>query len=111
MNEIVHWDSTVSSNGDVGLDPIEHFDARGKTCVYSRGDVFPGRGTFNMTIWKDKAGRLLVRFWSRKIEADWLSYELSGIRPEVIKASSLADDRWIPQVLRKEYDNWVLSEF
>lgn len=68
-----------------------------------------------MTIWKDKIGRLLVRFWSHKSEVDWMSYELTGIKPESIPESvnpySLDNDQYIPQVLRKEYDNWIISEF
>jgi hypothetical protein len=112
MKQVVDWESEAVSNRRVRLLNIEHFDARGKHCVYGRRDIFTGRGSFNMTIWKDKTGRLLVRFWSRKIEADWLSYELIGIiLPEFTKTSSLPDDQWIPQVLRKEYDNWILSEF
>jgi len=63
-----------------------------------------------MTIWKDKNGRLLVRFWSRSMEVDWRPFELIGILPEFLKGTSL-DEKWIPQALRKEYDEWIKEEW
>lgn len=110
MKQVVGWESKGVSNRHVRLKYIEHFDARGKQRIYGRGDIFTGRGSFNMDIWKDKTGRLLVRFWSYIRDVDWLSCELAGIMPESIKAYSISDDQWIPPVLRKEYDNWILSE-
>jgi len=111
MKQIVHWASEGLSGSRIRLNMIEDFDARGMRCVYGRRDIFPRRGSFNMTIWKDKNGRLLVRFWSRKTETDWRSFEIIGIMQEFTKKSSLSDDKWIPQVLCKEYDKWILSEY
>lgn len=106
---VVSWESKGLSSRRIRLNMIDNFDARGKRCVYGRGDLFPGSGAFHMEIWQDKTGRLLVRFWSRKMEADSESFELTGIIPEIIKKSSPVDEQWIPQILRKEYDKWILS--
>ncbi len=108
---ILYWEGKGPSNPTIQLKLIDHFDARGKHRVYGRGDHFP-RLVLNMDIWRDRNGRLLVRFWSRNREIDWYSYEIMGfmdaIRPE--QAIKEQDEKWVPECLRDEYENWALSE-
>jgi hypothetical protein len=92
--------------------------------VYGRGDHFGNvRGnTFNMDVWLSRSGRLLARFWARSEEVDWLSFEITGYtqadkargwdaaaKRDVGKCHELDED-WVPECLRDEYDDWVISE-
>jgi hypothetical protein len=88
---------------------IEDFDARGMRRVYGRGDHHSGGRTFNMDVWLTRSGRLLARFWSRSSEVDGVSLEVIGFSPTLsptIKGAAL-DARWVPQLLRDEYDHWI----
>jgi hypothetical protein len=60
-----------------------------------------------------EAGEVLARFWARGDEVDWLSLEVFGLShppPPKNKRFEKSED-WVPQCLRNEYDNWILSEF
>ena len=107
------WDSRGRRGRAIRCDYIGPFDARGMRRMYGRGDHF-GRGrTFNMDVWLTGTGRILVRFWARRDEVDWLSLEVFGLfqpLPQRNKKHEMSED-WVPQCLRDEYDNWILSEF
>jgi hypothetical protein len=109
---VVHWEDEVPSSPSIRVDNIDHFDARGKRWVYGRGDHF-GKLTVNMDVWLAKDGRLFARFWSRNDEVDWYSYEIVGLSfPKRGKNRAVEEfgEHWVPDCLRQEYDNWVLSE-
>jgi hypothetical protein len=86
----------------------EGFNARGMSRVYGRGDHLPGVAAYNMDIWKDRAGRLLVRFWSRNADVDWVSYEIVGVRKADLP-EGMVEEAWIPACVREEYDTWIVT--
>ena len=92
---------------------IEHFDARGMRLVFGRGDHFGVGRTFNMDVWLTRSGRLLARFWSRSSEVDGISVEVVGFSPTIParKKGAPLDARWVPQLLRDEYDSWIEHEW
>ena len=75
-----------------------------------------------MDVWLTRSGRLLARFWAPRYEVDWQSYEIIGLSQKNKKRwwdaagepdwaeRGLSED-WVPQCLRDEYDNWIISEF
>jgi hypothetical protein len=66
-----------------------------------------------MDFWRTKDGRLFARFWSRSEEVDWYSYEVIGRSSTVSSVGSEAGDfgeALVPECLRDEYDNWLVSE-
>lgn len=108
---MVVWDSDTPAATTASIQNIAWFDARGMRRVYGRGDHFGNGMTFNMDIWRDRDGRLLGRFWSRNAEVDGRSIEVIGIPPNAIPDRSpetAFSDRWIPQALRQEYEEWVM---
>lgn len=110
----VAWDKEGPSNRRIRINIIDDFDARGMRCLYGRTDLFPEKCRFNMTIWKDRNGRILVRFWSRSIDVEWRSFEVIGLVPKLIPSRQKGgsfDDGWIPQSLRDEYDQWISEEW
>lgn len=108
---LAYWDTEAPIGPSIRVEEIDHFDARGKRRVYGRGDQF-ARLALNMDIWRSRNGRLVVRFWSRSKEFDWLSYEIVGLLDfeshDDTPTSGFSED-WIPECLRVEYDNWVLD--
>ena len=109
---VVCWDSEGPIGSCIRIEGIDHFDARGKRRVYGRGDHF-GRLVLNMDVWQSLYRRLFVRFWSRNEEVDWYSYEIVGlidIESHDDTPLSGSGEHWIPECLREEYDNWVVSE-
>lgn len=63
-----------------------------------------------MDVWRSANGRLLVRFWSRSAEVDWYSFEILGLEYDQSLADFTLGEHWVPEALRDEYDDWVLSE-
>jgi hypothetical protein len=91
---------------------IDHFDARGLKRVYGRGDDFGRHRKFNMDVWLARSGRLLARFWSRSSDIDSMSLEIIGCSRTPAAASKrceIDNEWWIPQRLRDEYDDWIIS--
>lgn len=111
--EITYWDTCKGpTDSSIHLEFIDHFDARGKRRVYGRGDYF-GRMGLHMDVWQSRDGRLFVRFWSRSRKVDWYSYEIIGLpdsKQRCLEEATEFSEHWIPECLREEYDNWVLSE-
>ena len=62
--KLQYWDSEGPNNPEVYIEEIDHFDARGKFQVHGRGGIF-GKTEFDMTIWRGRDRRMLVRFWSK----------------------------------------------
>lgn len=110
----VDWGERGPSGQSIRFEHIGHFDARGKRRVYGRCDQFGHRGlALNMDIWRANDGRLFARFWSRNTEVDECSYEIVGLSDPKLPDDAVAADfgeQWVPECLRQEYDNWVLSE-
>lgn len=103
---IVHWESPALQNVQTEIESVEAFSARGMKCVYGRVDLFGGRQPeFHLDMWKTKDERLLARFWSRGKEIDRESYFVNWSSPTELAHH---DERWVPEVLRKAYDNWVI---
>jgi len=75
---LIYWDS-VESTADAAVEEIDHFVARGMRRVFRRSDHFGRNRTFNMDIWRDRGGRLLMRCWSQSNDIDWRSFEIKGI--------------------------------
>lgn len=110
---LIHWDSDPPRT-DAEVEPIDHFDARGMRLVYRRGDHFGRHTNFNMDIWMTRAGRLLMRCWSRCQDIDGRSFEIKGLDtpeiPEPAKNAGLQDS-WVPDAVRKTYNEWIREEF
>lgn len=115
MSKIIQWDTNKGPTGrHIQVREISHFDARGKRSIYRRGDEFPGKACFNIDIWIDSTGRLLARCWSHGTDVDWRSFEVVGFPSSLIpefQGRSSTDDSWIPESLRREYEEWVREEF
>jgi hypothetical protein len=113
MDDIVLWESKASESSVI-LEACEPFDARGMRPVYGRGDHFGRAPTYHMDIWRDRRGRLFMRFWSRSDEIDWQSFEVKGLDigsiPEREREHCFVDC-WLPQAVRDAYENWVLAWF
>lgn len=109
----MYWE-TDAPDYPVTLVETEHFDARGMKRVYGRGDYFQRYRTFNMDIWKDRSGRLFMRFWSRSGDVDWRSYELKGMDGSTIPVDihhSDCIDYWVPIRVRDAYEQWIREEW
>jgi hypothetical protein len=108
----VGWEGDGRRGRGIKLRYISHFDARGMSPVYGRGDHFGYGRTFNMDVWLTRTGRLLARFWSRSSEVDWEAYEIVGLSHSPVreKEMGLSED-WVPQRLRTQYDSWIISNF
>ncbi|MFA4829751.1 MAG: hypothetical protein WC855_12065 [Thermodesulfovibrionales bacterium] len=114
MTKMIQWDYKGTKSRQLKVNAIEHFDARGKRYLYGRADQFPRRACFYLDIWIDKTGRLLARCWSHGIDYDWRSFEVLGFPSSLIpefSGKSSGDDSWIPESLRREYEEWVREEF
>jgi hypothetical protein len=110
---MVDWNTEIVPDTRIYIELIDWFSARGMRRVYGRGDVFLGKGTFNMDIWLNRHGRLLARFWSRCNDVDGRSLEIVGLSPTAIpdrKPNAAFEDSWIPQRLREEYEDWIIAE-
>jgi len=110
MGRLIAWDSKGPTSKGIHINMIDDFDAGGLHRLYERTDVFPKIHSFNMTIWKDREDRLLARFWSRGIYSERESYEIIGIKAELISRCQEKDrysDKWVPECLRDAYDEWV----
>jgi len=106
-NATVHWDKAVQHIEVISVEMVGPFSARGMQNVYGRGDHFGGRQpVLHLDLWKSKDGRLLVRFWSRGSEVDDESYE---VRWKERTDYPPQDERWVPEVVRRAYDNWVIG--
>src|ERR1017187_51966 len=106
------WDRGGPRGRGIKVNNIAHFDARGMRRVFGRGISYLGGHDFNMDVWLTRSGRLLARFWSRSSKVDWKSYEIVGLplTPPPTSKRREMDERWVPQCLRDEYDNWIVSE-
>lgn len=111
QEQVVYWEREAETNPSARIVGIAHFDARGKHRVYGRSDHF-GKLALNMDVWRAKDERLLVRFWSCNDEIDWCSYEIINLsvanRPHYQAAAEFGEN-WVPECLREEYKDWVLS--
>ena len=85
------------------------FDARGKFQVCGRGDHF-GKTDFDMTIWRGRDRRMLVRFWSKDDDIEWRAFKIVGMLDTDITGSRMMGD-WIPYCLRVAYDGWTSDEW
>ena len=109
----VYWDSAPPESKAI-VEEIDDFDARGMMRLYGRGDRFHRHRTFNMDIWKDKQGRLFMRFWSRSSEVDWQSFEIKCIDVTLIPEGNREhgfDSYWVPKAVRDVYENWICGEW
>jgi len=115
MKKMIQWNAHKGSmRKNVKVSEIAHFDARGRRFIYTRGDKFPSKACFNMDIWIDSTGKLLARCWSHGTDIHWRSFEVVGLVADQIPQSSGRsnnDDSWIPESLRREYEEWVREEF
>jgi hypothetical protein len=120
MDPVVSWDNNGIKDSQIELHFIEPFDARGMRRLYGRGDHFPEwrsdlftrrRRAFNMDVWKDRNNRVFARFWSRSDDVDWCSYEIIGMSLANYDRHATAplDECWVPQCLRTEYDEWIVT--
>ena len=112
-NFVIHWDTHPPRNVRVEIEPTESFSARGMKRVYGRADRLPGRAAFHMDIWRNRHGHLFVRFWSQAADTDDWSLTIRGIKPESLSkrdGNVGVTDAWIPGSLRKEYEQWLISE-
>ena len=101
------WEYEIQADPGITVDYIDDFNARGMKKAYARGDYFGGsQPVFNLDIWKTKDGRILARLWSRGSQVGNESFEVLGCRD---KDFPKQDERWVPQDLRRHYDNWILS--
>lgn len=107
---VVYWEREAETNPSARFEVIAHFDARGKHRVYGRSDHF-GKLALKMDVWQTKDGRLLVRVWSCNDEIDWCSYEIVGLSIDNLSHDQAAGfgEHWIPECLREEYEDWVVS--
>lgn len=92
------------------VEQIEHFSARGMRRVYGRGDHFERRA-FHLDIWRDRNNRLMVRFWSYCNVVVGESWEIIGVPGAQLLTGPPFDETWVPDCLRKQYDQWVLANF
>jgi hypothetical protein len=104
---IVGWECPSLEQPSVTVESVDGFDARGMKRVYGRCEVFGGgQPEFELDMWRGKDGRLLARFSSRGLEIDSQSYAVHwGDQVEL----PYMDEKWMPEVLRKEYDNWLMA--
>jgi len=113
MENTLPWESDVPDT-DAIVSEIEHFDARGMSRVYGRGDYFGRHWYFNMDIWRTRDGRLLMRCWSRCNEIDWRSFEIKGVDLSKISEHPKCmgfPDSWVPKAVRQAYEQWITEEF
>jgi hypothetical protein len=106
------WNSEEPAANAV-VEEIDHFVARGMRRVYERGDYFIRHCSFNMDIWQDRQGRLLMRCWSRSDEVDERSFEIKGMDLQAIPRLDKMrgfEDWWIPGAVREAYVEWVREE-
>jgi hypothetical protein len=109
------WETTSGRQGrGISVESIDHFNARGMRRVYGRCDIFPldGKQTYrrNMDVWLSRGGRLLARFWARGYEVDDESFEIIGLSgPHLREKEVELGESWVPQRLRKEYADWLIS--
>ncbi len=107
------WDTEGLKGRGISINMIDEFDARGSRRLYMRTDVFPNTPFLNMAIWTDRKQRLFARFWSRGRFIDRESFEILGIKLELISCLSAKNpdsDEWIPECLRDAYDDWIIYE-
>ena len=112
-NPIVAWDTEAASDRCIRINMVDDFDARGMLFIYGRTDSFSKKHSFNMTIWKDRKGRILARFWSRSKYNERESYEIIGIKAKLLsrfQEKGRYTDKWIPKCLRDAYDDWITYE-
>jgi len=110
-----YWE-TISGGRDPGIEvkSIDHFNAHGMRRVYGRRDTFPiaGKRAYNrnLDIWLTRESRILARFWAEGTEVDEESFEIVGIAdPSLREKQSGVSEGWVPQRLRDEYDDWIVS--
>lgn len=107
---IVAWDSRGARGKSIAVQGIGYFDARGMRPIYGREDIF-GRLRLHMNVWINSKGRVFARFWSRNEEVDLYSYEVTGLRASInFQSTGFYNEHLVPECLRSEYYNWVLSE-
>lgn len=107
---VVIWAQPYRGDPTAAVTEIEPFSARGMKRVFGRGDHYQ-RCTFNMDIWRDRAGRLRARFWSRSEEVEDQSWEIIGVPDGEQLSGPPFDEHWVPDCLRKHYGAWVLANF
>ena len=106
---ICYWDSDPPKHS-ARVEEIGHFDARGARRVYGRGDKYLNHRTYNMEIWLNKSGELLMRCWSRSKFVTELSLEIGEL--DISKITDIMEsqpfkDSWIPQEVRDSYEEWI----
>lgn len=108
---VVLWSTPAIRTPNAVVDYIDHFDARGMSLVYSRIEPQKRGPGLMINLWLTKSGQLLARFSSRSIDVDSVSLEVKGFASSLkILRAEKVDERWVPQKLRDEFNDWVLSE-
>ena len=108
-NSVAAWNEDLDPDHAITLESIDHFKARGMQNVYGRGDHFGGNlPVFHLDLWKTTNGRLLARFWSRRNDVGNESHEVVGYGNADFPSQ---DERWVPEVLRREYDEWITANW
>ena len=115
-----YWEQSPLRALKAAVVEIDAFDARGMKPVFGRGDHFlrgdplglgdhGSKESFHLDMWLTRSGRLLARFWSRSSEIDGMSVEVTGFSPKLpLPSKGLPlNERWVPQCLRKAYDDWI----
>ena len=93
----------------VTVEEVDYFEARGMRCVYGRGDHFGNHESYHMDVFVTRRGRLFMRWWSQMDDVDWHSFEIKGIDVDRMEQQRKRGfkDRWIPQVVRDSYAEWI----
>lgn len=94
----------------IKLEDISWFSARGLKRLFVVDHMrFGGKRKYTMDIWSTKDGRMLMRFHNKCEDAENEAYEIKGMQPSDIPKNVLPPT-WIPDVINKEFDNWMTSE-
>ena len=111
------WDRPVL------LLPHDEFSARGMKCLYGLSgpvEIFNSefaqsmgrakihcRCTLSFGIWREKTGRILVRFKSTRYYHDCLCYEVVGWTPQaVLPGAKFLDESQLPWIVKAAYEDW-----
>jgi hypothetical protein len=109
--------------------PHDEFSARGMRCLYMLSGLVEipnsrfaqetmGRAkihcrcTLSFGIWREKTGRILVRFKSTRYHHDCLCYEIVGwTPPAVFPGEKFLDDSQLPWIVKAAYEDWETDCF
>ena len=107
------WAEPPASAPAVVLEDIKHFDARGMKFVWGTGVSFPvvrGSFTIKMACWKNKQDEILIRMSTNARGSDTRSFRMTGVSKPKLARAEHWPVRWIPSVVRREFEEWVADE-